>query len=148
MLSFEKYTLVKRDSQGEYLAVIFIKDTMTNKYSPIIQQNASWIITLTLKDSGGTPLNLTNWTGKSSIKTAYDGTVLATPTVTITTPLQGAVTIQLTAAQTALLTPTPTQPNKTPAPVWDVLLSNSDNSIVYRVLEGPVVVLPGVTKWT
>jgi hypothetical protein len=71
------------------------------KYNPIIQQNASWLITLTLKNAAGVAMDLEHWTGQSQIKSVYSGTVLASPTVAITSPTEGVVTVSLTAVQTA-----------------------------------------------
>jgi hypothetical protein len=121
---------------------------LMNKYNPIIQQNASWIITTIVNDATGHPIDLTNWTGESSIKAHYnDTTILLHPTITITNPTYGELTISLTDVQTATLRPTPPQPCKHPLPVWDVLIANADRSIVYRILEGFITVLPGVTQW-
>jgi len=119
------------------------------KYNAEIQQNASWILNIQVTDSGGTPMNLTNYTGKSQIKPAYGSSiVLASPTVTITVPLEGRIKIELTATQTALLEPTPTTCKANELPVWDVLISNQDNTYTPRILEGTVTITPGVTVWS
>jgi hypothetical protein len=128
---------------------------MSATYNPIIQQNATWEITLTLKnpspDGGitpGTPFNLTGYTGQSQIKAA-DGSVLASPTVTIMDTTNGVVKISMNITQTASLAATSTAtPPKPPLPVYDVLIANTDLSKVFRILGGSVTVNSGVTHWT
>lgn len=116
-----------------------------NRYNATIQQNASWVLNVTITDSGGTAKNLTGYTGKSQIKSAYGASaVLAEPTVTITDAANGKLEIKLTAAQTAALAVT--VPGK--LPVWDVLISNTENTLTFRILEGNVTVTPGVTVWS
>jgi hypothetical protein len=118
-------------------------------YNPVIQQNATWQISVTILNADSTPFDLTGYTGESQIRPSYgSNTVLATPTVTITTPTSGQLTIGLTNTQTGALTPTSTISNGCNLPVWDVLISNTGNTEVINILKGQVTILPGVTKWT
>lgn len=123
---------------------------MSATYNPIIQQYSTWEITLTLQNSDLTPFDLTDYTGKSQIRASFsDATVLTSPTVTITDPTHGIMKISLTLTQTSGLAPTATNcPSQAKLPVWDVLISNTDNSITFVVVAGSVTVIPGVTHWT
>jgi hypothetical protein len=119
-------------------------------YHPIVYQNATWEISFTVTKGDGSPFNLTGYTGQSQIKASpTDNTVLASPTVTIVNTVGGIVKVSLSIVQTAALAATSTDPHsKTPLPVYDVLIANTDLSKVYRVLRGSVTVEAGVTHWT
>src|ERR1039457_250047 len=104
---------------------------MAATYSPVVQQNATWEIQITITRPDNTPLDLTTFTGQSQIKASYDAgaAVLASPVVTIVDPVNGKLKIFLSIAQTAALQATSikTPPNP-PLPVWDVLIANTDKS--------------------
>jgi hypothetical protein len=118
-------------------------------YNPTIKNNETWTLPITINQAGGAPFNLTNYTGKSQIRSADGLTVLATPVVTITAPLLGQLTVVLSLAQAALLRPTSTTtPPKSPLPIWDVIVGNSDQSNVFEVVSGEITVKAGVTTWT
>jgi hypothetical protein len=122
---------------------------MATTYNPVIRNNETWEITLTLQDGTGAPLDLTGFTGQSQIKTHNRDSLLATLQVTVLSPLAGRVKVFLPLAQAVLLDPTPTNVNpKNRPPVWDVVLSNADQSRVYEVVEGEVTIRSGVTEWT
>ena len=124
---------------------------MAATYSPVVQQNATWEIQITITRPDNTPFDLTTFTGQSQIKASYDAgaAVLASPVVTIVDPVNGKLKIFLSIAQTAALQATSikTPPNP-PLPVWDVLIANTDKSQAYSILSGNVTVKPGVTHWT
>jgi hypothetical protein len=126
-------------------------------YNPIIQQNATWEITLTILtpslDGGitpGPPFNLTDYTGQSQIKASYsDSTVLASPTVTIVDAVNGVLKISVSLTQAAALSVTSKAvPPKPALPVWDAVIANSDQSKVFKICKGEITVEPGVTHWT
>lgn len=118
---------------------------MSSSYNPTIQQYSTWEIFLSLKNPDGSPFVLTDYTGESQIRPAYGSTtVLASPTVTVTSPSTGTLKVHLTKEQTAVLVPTVP---KSSLPVWDVLLSNTDHSETFVVAQGRVTVIPGVTQW-
>jgi uncharacterized protein involved in outer membrane biogenesis len=130
---------------------------MAATYSPVVQQNATWEIQITITrpqpdpSLPALPFDLTTFTGQSQIKASYDAgaAVLASPVVTIVDPVNGKLKIFLSIAQTAALQATSikTPPNP-PLPVWDVLIANTDKSQAYSILSGNVTVKPGVTHWT
>ena len=124
---------------------------MAATYSPVVEQNATWEIQITITRPDNTPFDLTTFTGQSQIKASYDAgaAVLASPVVTIVDPVNGKLKIFLSIAQTAALQATSikTPPNP-PLPVWDVLIANTDKSQAYSILSGNVTVKPGVTHWT
>ena len=118
---------------------------MSSSYNPTIQQYSSWEIFLFLHNPDGSPFILTDYSGESQIRPAYgSATILASPTVTVTDPTNGAIKVHLTKEQTALLSPAA---HGAALPVWDVLLSNTDTSDTFVVAQGRVTVIPGVTQW-
>jgi hypothetical protein len=123
---------------------------MSTVYNPIVRQNATWEILVEVTNQDGTPFDLTDFTGQSQIKSAYtNGTVLSSPTVIVDDAEGGALRVHMTMGQTAALSATSTRtPPRPPLPVWDVLISNADNSQVYLVVSGDVTVKPGSTQWT
>lgn len=74
-----------------------------------------------------TPLDITGRTYSSSVSTARGGTVVATPTVTVTNALTGKVLWSLTDTQTDLLTG--------PRYVWD-LIENANTSAERTLIVG------------
>jgi hypothetical protein len=122
---------------------------MNATYNPTITQNSTWEVYITITKPDGSAFSLVDFTGKSSIKSDYDGTVLASPVVTVENAAGGVLKVFLSAAQSASLHPTSTaKPPKPGLPVWDVLIGNSDASKIYRVASGRVTIEPGVTQWT
>lgn len=127
---------------------------MSATYNPIIQQNATWEITLTIRnpsvDGGvtpGTPFDLTGYTGQSQIRSS-DGTVLGSPTVTVMDMTGGVLKVSTSITQNAALPATSkATPPKPPLPGYDVLIANTSLSKVFRVLKGEVTVEAGVTTW-
>lgn len=84
---------------------------------------------LTLKNSNGTAIDVTNATIDAEIKQDYYFPNLETFTVTKITPASGLVKLTLTAAQTAALHPGPLK--------YDVLVKYSDGTI-QKILKGTV----------
>jgi hypothetical protein len=127
---------------------------MASTYNPTIPNNATWGISVTILQppvapaTVGLPFDLTTYTGKSEIRSHDGNTVLATCTVTITNAALGQLRCFLSLAQAALLHPTSAVVSpKTALPVWDVIIGNSDQSKVFRIVEGVVTVQNGVTHW-
>lgn len=122
--------------------------SMSTQYNPVVLQNATWEIQLTIKDGSNNPIDVSTYTGQSQIRKSYqDATVLASPTVAVTDGPNGIITVTMTTTQTASLKASPLPP-AAPAPyVWDVLLSNADESVTLRIIEGYVTVKAGVTHW-
>jgi hypothetical protein len=121
---------------------------MGTAYNPTIYQYSSWEIILNLTTPQNTPFILTDYTGESQIRPFFGSkTVLASPTVIITNPTSGEITVHLTKEQTAALLPTTGTNGVNNLPVWDVLLSKTNGYDAFIVIQGQVTVLPGVTQW-
>jgi hypothetical protein len=114
------------------------------EYNAYIEQGANWLLTLTLTDSDGEALDLTNYTGAAQIReTTISATVLATPTVTFAIPRSsGVVSLSLTAEQTAAITTTGVSWQKTSNYIWEFYLTATDGTVI-RVLNGFANVSPG-----
>jgi hypothetical protein len=115
-------------------------------YNPTIKQYSTWEINLSLKHADGTAFVLTDYSGRSQIRSAFSSDViLGSPTVTITNPTNGLVKVHLSIEQTAALSVTDVKVS--PLPVWDVLIANTDQTKTFVVAQGRVTVEPGVTRW-
>ena len=122
---------------------------MAGTYNPTIRNNETWDLSLTLTRSDSTPFPLTGYTGKGQIKSPDGETVLAALTVSVTNADQGVLRVFLPLAQAETLEPTPTvAPPRYHLPIWDVILSNADQSHVFTVIKGEVTIQAGVTHWT
>lgn len=98
-------------------------------YNISIERNVDFCLILTLKNSNGTAIDVTNATIDAEIKQDYYFPNLETFTVTKITPASGLVKLTLTAAQTAALHPGPLK--------YDVLVKYSDGTI-QKILKGTV----------
>jgi hypothetical protein len=113
-----------------------------NSYDLEIKQGATLSLTATWRDSTGTAINLTGYTARMQVRSAYD----ATSTILSLTSSSGitlggsAGTIAITASATVTAALT--------APwsgVWDLELV-SGGGVVTRLLEGAATVSPEVTR--
>ena len=104
-----------------------------------IDQGADYSIIATLTDQNDALLDLNGYAARAEMRKHYSSTTKTTFTCTPQTPLtNGEIKMSLTYLQTALLVPG--------RYVYD--LEIVANSVVTRVLEGVVVVRPGVTRET
>ena len=92
---------------------------------------------MTVKDSAGVAVNLTSFTANSSMRKSYYSSTANNFTATVTGNSNGQITLTMTAAETANLTPG--------RYVYDLLITDS-GGIKSRVIEGIVSVLPGATR--
>lgn len=88
-------------------------------------------------DSAGAAVNLFGYSASSQMRKSYYATSFTIITSTITGNANGEITLSMTSANTANLTPG--------RQVFDLLIT-SPASIKTRVIEGIVVVSPGVTQ--
>ena len=102
-----------------------------------IEQNANFVTTITVKDSTGTPQNLTSYTAASQIRKSYYSSTANSFTVSISSPANGEISMSMSAATTANLTPG--------RYVYDVVMTSPTN-IKTRVVEGIATILPSVTR--
>ena len=114
------------------------KASFTIAFSEIvIEQGATFNTTINVEDTAGAAINLYGYTANSMMRKSYYSSSATTITSTVTGTANGEVTLRVTAANTAALTPG--------RYVYDVIIT-SPTSIVTRVVEGIVTVLPSVTR--
>lgn len=107
-------------------------------YSEItIEQYASFSTTLNVEDVQGDALNLYSYTASSQLRKSYYSSTATSFTTSIPNYANGTITLSLTAANTANLTPG--------RYLYDVLITSNSGDIT-RVVEGIATVLPGVTR--
>lgn len=102
-----------------------------------VEQGASYSTTVTVNGSDGSPTNLTNYTAAAQLRKSYYSSTATNFTVNITDAAGGTITMTLTAANTANLTPG--------RYVYDLLIT-SPTSVKTRVVEGIATILPSVTR--
>ena len=103
----------------------------------VIEQGATFNTTINVEDTAGAAVNLFGYTANSMMRKSYYSTSATTITSTVTGTANGEVTLLVSAANTAALTPG--------RYVYDVIIT-SPTSVVTRVVEGIVTVLPSVTR--
>ena len=101
-----------------------------------MEQGTTFSSVITLDDLNGYVYDLTGYTANSQIrKSFYSSNATATFTTSIT-PANGTITLSLTSAQTASITPG--------RYLYDTIITTG--STVTRVLEGVIDVSPRVTR--
>ena len=103
----------------------------------VIEQGATFNTTINVEDTAGAAINLYGYTANSMMRKSYYSTSATTITSTVTGTANGEVTLSVSATNTAGLTPG--------RYVYDVIIT-SPTSVVTRVVEGIVTVLPSVTR--
>jgi len=108
-------------------------------YSEItIEQGANLTSTITVNDTQGDAVNLTTYSASAQLRKSYYSSSANTLTAIITGNANGQITLPMTAANTSNLTPG--------RYVYDLIIRNSTDNSVTRVVEGTAVVLPSVTR--
>lgn len=102
-----------------------------------IEQYATFSTTINVEDVQGDAVNLSGYTAASQIRKSYYSTSANTLTATVTGIANGEITLSMTAANTANLTPG--------RYLYDLVITAPDTTKT-RVVEGIVNVLPGVTQ--
>ena len=102
-----------------------------------LEQGASYSTTVTVNGSNGSPTNLTNYTAAAQLRKSYYSSTAPDFTVSISNAAGGEITMSLTSANTANLTPG--------RYVYDLLIT-SPTSVKTRVVEGIATILPSVTR--
>jgi hypothetical protein len=103
----------------------------------VIEQGATFNTTINVEDTAGAAINLYGYTANSMMRKSYYSSSATTITSTVTGTANGEVTLSVSATNTASLTPG--------RYVYDVIIT-SPTSVVTRVVEGIVTVLPSVTR--
>jgi hypothetical protein len=113
-------------------------------YNTVIDQGADWYFTITYENPNGTPINLTNFTAASQLRSLPNSpsAVLTLTTqnggITIT-PLTGVVALHATAVQTMAID----EGNY----YYDVeIYSPANPSVVTRLVQGQITVSAEVTR--
>ena len=106
----------------------------------IIDQGATWNITLTYKNSDGSPINLTGYTAALQLRTSYDASSaalsLSSGSGIVLGGTAGTIAVTATATQTGSLT--------AGEYVYDLEITSS--SVVTRLVQGRITVTPQVTR--
>lgn len=74
----------------------------------------------------------------AQIRKSYYSSTATNFTTSITDPVNGVITLSMTAAVTANITPS--------RYVYDLLLTNNSTNVKTRIIEGIATVLPSVTR--
>ena len=93
---------------------------------------------MTVNDAQGDAVNLTTYTASSQLRKSYYSSSANTMSAIVTGNANGEITLSMTAANTALLTPG--------RYVYDLVITNSTDNSKTRVIEGIAIVLPSVTR--
>ena len=103
----------------------------------LIEQGATFSTTVNVEDTAGAAINLYGYSASSQMRKSYYATSNTIITSTITGNANGEITLSMTAANTANLTPG--------RQVFDLLIT-SPTQVKTRVVEGIIVISPGVTR--
>ena len=102
-----------------------------------LEQGANFNTVLDLKDSAGGILNLSGYSVAAQMRKSYYSTTATSFTMTISDAAAGQITMAMSAANTASVTPG--------RYVYDILLT-SGSGIKTRIIEGIITVMPSVTR--
>lgn len=103
-----------------------------------IDQDADFTTTVTVNDSTGSALDLTNYTALAMIRKTYQSSTATTFTSSFVSPrTTGQITISLTDTQTAAL--------ESGRYVYDLVITDSSGNKT-RVVEGNATVNPSVSR--
>lgn len=104
-----------------------------------IEQGATFTTTVTVTDSNGSVVDLSDYIGKAQLKKSYYSLTATNFSVTVPSPSTGEMVIEMSADTTANLSPG--------RYVYDVILIGpSPTTDVTRIFEGSAAVTPGVTR--
>jgi hypothetical protein len=102
-----------------------------------VEQGADYTTTINVNDATGAAQNLTSYTAAAQLRKSYYSTSATDFTVSISSPLNGEITMALTSANTANLTPG--------RYVYDLVMTSPLN-VKTRIVEGIATILPSVTR--
>ncbi len=103
----------------------------------LIEQGASFSTTVNVEDTAGSAINLTSYTAASQMRKSYYSSTYSAISSVITGNANGEITLTMTSANTANLAPG--------RYVFDLVIT-APTTIKTRVVEGIIVVSPGVTQ--
>jgi hypothetical protein len=102
-----------------------------------IEQGANFNTVLDLKDAAGGILNLSGYSVAAQLRKSYYSSTATDFTMTISDAGAGQITMAMSSANTANVTPG--------RYVYDILLT-SGSGVKTRIIEGIITVLPSVTR--
>ena len=102
-----------------------------------IDQGTDFSVTVDVTDANGSPLNLSGYTAASQIRKSYASSSASATFTTSISVSSGQVTMSLTDTQTSGLA--------AGRYLYDLNITSSA-SVTSRVVEGQVIVTPGVTR--
>ena len=102
-----------------------------------VEQGADFNTTINVNDGTGAAQNLTSYTAAAQMRKSYYSTTANSFTVSISNAGAGEITMAMTSANTA---------NLTPGRFFYDLVMTSPANIKTRVVEGIVTVLPSITR--
>lgn len=102
-----------------------------------IEQCADFSTTINIDDSQGDAINLSGYHFSSQMRKSYYSNIHYDFSIDINNPSRGEITLSMAAIDTSNINPG--------RYVYDLTMTDTSNTIT-RVVEGIVVVLPGVTK--
>jgi len=102
-----------------------------------IDQGTDFSVTVDVTDANGSPLNLSGYTAASQIRKSYASSSASATFSTSISEASGQVTMSLTDTQTSGLA--------AGRYLYDLNITSSA-SVTSRVVEGQVIVTPGVTR--
>lgn len=108
----------------------------TSPLNLTIEQGSNFEIKLTVRNNNNSPLNMLSYTGSSLLKKHYTSTTSYPFTLTFLDRANGRIALSMTSSQTSNLSEG--------RYVYDIVLV-SPNNLKTRVIEGSILVSPGVT---
>jgi hypothetical protein len=102
-----------------------------------LEQGATFSTTITVNDATGAAKNLVNYSARSQMRKSYYSNTAKDFVVSVSNPLVGEITMGMSAANTANVTPG--------RYVYDLEIEDA-TGVITRIFEGIVVVLPNVTR--
>lgn len=103
----------------------------------LIEQGASFSTKVNVEDTSGAAINLTSYSAASQMRKSYYSSTYSTISSIITGTANGEITLSMTSANTANLA--------AGRYVFDLVITSPDTTKT-RVVEGIIVVSPGVTQ--
>jgi hypothetical protein len=103
-----------------------------------IDQGTDYAITIDVTDSAGEILNLTGYTAASQIRKTYSSSSATQTFATAVNASAGQVSLSLTDTQTNAM--------EAGRYVYDLNITKTSTSETTRVVEGQVILTPGVTR--
>lgn len=102
-----------------------------------IEQGATFSTTVNVEDAYYNPVDLTGYSASSQMRKSYYSSSATNITASVTGTSNGEITLSMTAANTASLTPG--------RYLYDLIINDGANNVT-RVVEGIATVLPSITR--